>query len=107
MMFLHHHQLDTAINDSYRNVQKRPRNTDEKMQKAPQNRILQGLVSILSTTFSPSNRNDFPIRLETELRCASADFVGDVARRQMAIMLLDHARGAVAKVLRHDQQRHA
>ena|SRR5215831_6770150 len=45
-------------------------------------------------------------RLETKLRGVLAHRLGDVGLRQMAVMLLDHARGGMTKVLRHHHQRH-
>src|SRR5262245_12822850 len=73
--------------------------------KRPWPALPSGTASI--TSKKNSEGNDFSARLEPEFRRASTDLVGDVARRQMAVMRLDHARGGMAKVLRHHHQRHA
>ena len=49
-----------------------------------------------------------PLELDhAEARRTSTDGVGDIAGRQMPIVLFHHARVGMTQVLRHDEQRHA
>ncbi len=52
-------------------------------------------------------RHNFPVILHAIARRASADRVSNEGRRQMAVMVLHHARVFVTQVLRDNHQRHA